>query len=126
MWISIRPQRQSLHQKKKPQSSVFFVKTTYTDLGRLTTVTPFPEIKKPRSRIQSKVLTGWRSCTITLLMILCYHHLALLYNQGMLRRHLKLPEVVESICVNFSPQRQRGLMPSEFSNELPHQVKKAC
>lgn len=91
----------------------------YTDLGWLTTITPFPEIKKPSSRIQSKVLTGWRSCTIVLLW---YHHLALLYNQGMLGRHLKLPEVVESVCVNFSPQR--GLMPSEFSNELPHQVKK--
>lgn len=70
----------------------------------------FQRSKKTSSRIQSKVLTeGQSSCTIRLLMIFQYHHLALLYNQGTLGRHLKLPEVVKSRCVNFSPQRQRIL-----------------
>jgi len=90
--------------EKKPLNSVICAMTMYTDLGRLTTTIPFPQIKKPSSRIQSKVLTeGWRSCTTMLLMILWSHHLALLYNPGILGRHLKLPEVVESVCVNFCP-----------------------
>lgn len=125
MQITICPGRQDFTRKTLPQNSVFFAKTMYPNLGILTTITPVAEIKIPNSKNQSKVLTeGWQSCTTMFLMILWYHHLALLYNQGMVGRHLKLPENVESMCVKFSPQWQRGLMPSKLSNDLLQQIQK--
>lgn len=79
----------------------------------------FPEIKKSSSRIQLKVLTEeWKLCTIMLLMILRYHHLALLYNQGMLRRHSKLSKAPERTCINIFILSERGLKPPEISNKL--------
>lgn len=50
---------------------------------------------------------------------------ALIYNQGMAMQAFETTQVAESTCVNFPSQRQRGLTPSELSNEFPHQVKKA-
>lgn len=126
MQITICPGRQHFTKKTLPQNSVFFAKTMYPNLGSLTTITPIAEIKIPSSKNQSKVLTeGWQSCTTMFLMILWYHHSALLYNQGMVGRHLILPENVESMRVKFSPQWQRGLMPSELSNDLLQWIQKS-